>query len=65
MDTDKDNDSEEFATINPNLVDFDVIRSAHTGCETDLAKATVKNILLSNDHFLNVLSVKSRATASF
>ena len=50
--------------LNPNLIDFDVVSSTHTGCVTGTARTTVNNILLPNDHFfyqcyqLSVLSVK-------
>ena len=46
--------------LNPNLIDFDVVSSTHTGCDTGTARTTVNNILLPNDHFLlSVLSVIS------
>lgn len=66
LDSKEDNDNEEFAMINPDLVNFDVISSTHTGCETGIARATANKILPPNDHFfLEVLSVEWRATASF
>ena len=51
LDSNEDNDNEEFAMINPDLVNFDVISSTHTGCETGIARATANKILPPNDHF--------------
>ena len=49
MDSDEDNDNEEFATINSDLIDFDIVSSTHTGCNTGIARTTVNNILHPND----------------
>ena len=43
--------------LNPNLIDFDVVSSTHTGCDTGTARTTVNNILLPNiTFFISVIS---------
>ena len=54
LDSDEDNDNEEFAMINPDLIDFDVDSSIHTRCNTGIANTTFNNTLLPNDQFFEM-----------
>lgn len=49
LDSVEDNDNGEFAMINPDLIDFHVASSSHSGCGIGIARTTINNILLQND----------------
>ena len=48
LDSVEDNDNGEFAMINPDLIDFHVVSSSHSGCGIGIARTTINNILLQN-----------------